>query len=247
MLSATPTLLVVEDVHWADGATLDLLRYLGRRIVDLPLLVVATYRDDEVSARHPLSFVLGELAGSPSVIRLGLLPLSAEGVRALVRSAGATSVDPVELHGRTGGNPFYVTETVVRNWAAELPTTVRDAVLARTARLSLQARDALSAAAVIGRPAEIDLVDFRAQSPATAVDECVEPGDLVAIGTHSYVPARSGPARCRTVRRRLSGRAACPRVMQELRSRDGTTTALAHHAASQRGLGRSARTCARGG
>ena len=65
VLAPEPTLLVLEDVHWADGATLDMLRFLGRRLRGLRLLVVATYRDDQTAASSPLTAVLGELATSP--------------------------------------------------------------------------------------------------------------------------------------------------------------------------------------
>src|SRR4051812_47579895 len=72
----TAWVCVIEDVHWADGATLDLLRFLSRRIDSLPLLLVASYRDDEVGDRHPLAVLLGDLATSPVVVRIGLKPLS---------------------------------------------------------------------------------------------------------------------------------------------------------------------------
>src|SRR6478735_4899041 len=76
VLASEPTLLVLEDVHWADEATLDMLRFLGRRLVGLPLLVVATYRDDETGASSRLTGVLGDLATAPHVIRETLVPLS---------------------------------------------------------------------------------------------------------------------------------------------------------------------------
>jgi hypothetical protein len=64
-----PTLLFLEDVHWADEATLEMLRVLGRRLNGMPLLVLPTFREDEVSASHPLTVVLGDLATSPGVAR----------------------------------------------------------------------------------------------------------------------------------------------------------------------------------
>ncbi|MBN9619937.1 MAG: AAA family ATPase, partial [Actinobacteria bacterium] len=89
LLARTPTLLLLEDVHWADEATLDVLRYLGRRLADLPLLAVVTYRPEDVSVRHRLSLVLGDLGGRPGVTRRTLAPLSAAAVAALTVATGS--------------------------------------------------------------------------------------------------------------------------------------------------------------
>ncbi len=176
-LSATPTTLMLEDVHWADEATLDLMRFLGRRMADAPLLVVATYRTDEVGARHPLAVVLGDLAAEPAVSRLTVEPLSAAGVAELVAAAGAV-VDAATVHERTGGNAFFVTEVLAAP-GRDVPPTVRDAVLARTMRLSDSARDVLAAAVVLGIPADPLLLAEVAQRSTADVDECVAHGLLV--------------------------------------------------------------------
>src|SRR5690554_1966518 len=81
--STTPIALVIEDIHWADAATLDFVRFIGRRIADLPSLVVATFRDDEVGPQHPARHVVGELIGRSSTHRLGVPPLSLEAVQTL--------------------------------------------------------------------------------------------------------------------------------------------------------------------
>jgi DNA-binding CsgD family transcriptional regulator/tetratricopeptide (TPR) repeat protein len=178
VLSAEPTLVVLEDVHWADDATLDLLRFLGRRLDELPLLLIATYRSEEVAADRRLALVMGELATAPGVSRLPVSPMSLAAVRELVALTGS-ALDPVRLHERTGGNAFYVTE-VLATPGDDLPETVRDAALARAARLSPAAQDVLAAASVLGRPASADqLVDVSGR-PAEGVDECVEHGLLVA-------------------------------------------------------------------
>lgn len=179
VLGAEPTLLVLEDVHWADEASLDLLRYVGRRIADLPLLVLATHRDDEVPARHPLSIVMGELAALPAVSRLQVRPLTVDGVRELVDESGA-DVDPQRLHARTAGNAFFVTELLTSSTdETTLPETVRDAVLARTAGMSTAARRVVDAAAVLRRTTSVPLLTAVAGSPSAAVDECVASGVLV--------------------------------------------------------------------
>jgi DNA-binding CsgD family transcriptional regulator/tetratricopeptide (TPR) repeat protein len=177
VLSAEPTLLLLEDVHWADEATLEMLRYLGRRLVGLPLLVLATFRDDEVSASHPLTMILGDLATSPGVARMSLPPLTVGGVQQLVERAGS-ALDPERVHSNTGGNPFYVTELLATG-DRELPATVRDAVLARASRLSAPAWQVLAGAAILGQRADVRLLASVSGQPAEAVDECVQRGILV--------------------------------------------------------------------
>ena len=85
-----PTIIVAEDAHWADGATIELLRFLGRRIGDLPVLFVVTYRDDEIGTDHPLRLVLGDLATAPAVHRISVRPLSEEAVQQLAEAAAET-------------------------------------------------------------------------------------------------------------------------------------------------------------
>jgi hypothetical protein len=127
-----PTVFVLEDVHWADEATLDVVRLLARRVETVPALVVATCRDDELDRGHPLRIMLGELATSRTVGRMRLARLSPGAVAQLAEPYG---VDAVELYRKTAGNPFFVVEALATR-AEEIPETVRDAVLARAARLS---------------------------------------------------------------------------------------------------------------
>ncbi|HEV7652331.1 MAG TPA: AAA family ATPase [Actinophytocola sp.] len=181
-LAGAPALFVVEDAHWADDATLDLLRFLGRRMDDIPLLVVVTYRDDEVGPGHPLTVLLGDLATAAVVARMRVPLLTEEAVTALARES-ALDVDPAELYERTSGNPFFVTEVLAAG-AARLPPSVLDAVHARAARLSVAARDVLAAASVIGLRAEVDLLLAVCGRPAEAIDECVQRGLLVDGGDH---------------------------------------------------------------
>ena len=177
-LAEGPTLLILEDVHWADEATLELVRFLGRRLEGMPLLAVVTFRDDEVGPGDPLTALLGDLATAPSVDRMHLPSLSANAVATLVADAGS-GLDADTLHRRTGGNPFFVTEVLAAG-SLDAPSTVRDAVLARLAALSPPARDVLGAAAVLGPGASLRLVGEVAGQPAEAVDECVDHGMLVA-------------------------------------------------------------------
>src|SRR5690349_2202666 len=104
-----PTVVVGEDAHWADGATLELLRFLGRRIGDLCTLLVVTYRDDEIGIDHPLRLVLGDLATASTVHRITLPPLTADAVGRVAAGVGG---DAAALHRLTGGNPFFLTEVL---------------------------------------------------------------------------------------------------------------------------------------
>ena len=124
--------IVVEDIHWADEATLDTLRYLGRRLRRLPVLVVTTYRDDGLALDDPLRVALGDFAAEAATRRLDVPTLSLEAVAQL---AEGTDHEPAELHRLTGGNPFFVSE-VLRSGSGVVPPSARDAVLARAAGLA---------------------------------------------------------------------------------------------------------------
>ena len=175
-LQSEPTIVVFEDIHWADEATLDLLKFLGRRIHHTHALLLATYRDDELGTQHPLRLLLGDLATSPAVRRITLLPLSIEGVQQLI---GERPLDARSLYRQTGGNPFYVTEVLAVD-KETVPPTVRDAVLARAARLSLSGRAVLNAAAVIGPRINPWLLADVVRAEAEAVNESLEMGMLLA-------------------------------------------------------------------
>ena len=156
--------VVIEDVHWADEATLDLLGYLARRIREIAVLLIVTYRNDELADTHPLRITLGYLTVQRCARRLPLAPLSAQAVRML--SAGC-EVDPEELYRVTGGNPFYVRE-VLEAGLGEVPDSARDVVLARAARLDPKARETLEAAALIGGIVDQRLLRDVVAEPALA-------------------------------------------------------------------------------
>jgi DNA-binding CsgD family transcriptional regulator len=169
-----PIVLIGEDAHWSDGATLEILRFLGRRIGDLQYLHVVTYRDDELGGNHPLRTILGDLVTAPAVHRMSLRPLSVGSVRQLADGSGR---DAAALHRLTGGNPFFVTE-VLASEDERVPATVGDAVLARAARLSPEARAVLDVAAVIGATIDLDLLLGIAGPVLDETDECIARGLL---------------------------------------------------------------------
>ncbi|MGH8869673.1 MAG: ATP-binding protein [Actinomycetes bacterium] len=145
-----PTLLLVEDVHWADDATLDVLRLLARRLDGLRAVVVLTYRDEEVERGHPLLRVLGALGG-PGTRRLALRPLTRATVTTLAEGSG---LDGATLYEVTGGNPFFVSEALAAP-EEHVPATVVDAVLARAHGLDADAQAALEHLAVV--PTQVPL------------------------------------------------------------------------------------------
>jgi len=177
----SPAILVVEDAHWADCATLDVLRYLGTRVPDLPAVLLVTYREDALDRGHGLRGLLGVL-GSTAATRLRLTRLTLAAVRQL---AAVTSVDPDALFRLTGGNPFYVTE-VLANPGAIVPPTVVDAVLARVGALSQEAQAALDRLAVIPSGAEVGLLrvlagDLAPVAEAERAGVVEVRGDIVAF------------------------------------------------------------------
>jgi DNA-binding NarL/FixJ family response regulator/tetratricopeptide (TPR) repeat protein len=154
-----PTVLAVEDVHWADEATLDVLCYLIPRMADLPAVLLLTYRDTELGPDDPLRRVLGQASRSDRVRRLPLSPLSAQAVRTLSDDSADRGLDPAEVHAVTGGNPFFVTEVLAAGDTGRIPPTIVDAVLARVGRLDRGTRTALEQLAVVPSAVDRSLVE----------------------------------------------------------------------------------------
>src|ERR1700733_5167111 len=166
--------IVIEDIHWADEATLDLMRFLTRRIRAASVLVIATYRDDWLAPSSPLRLALGELAARRWARRLELPPLSVEAVRTM---AAGTGLDAGQLYRLTGGNPFYVTE-MLEAGTHGVPLSARDATLSRTGRLSDTARQVLETAALMGVRIDAGLLADR----QSELDELSASGLLVDEG-----------------------------------------------------------------
>jgi DNA-binding CsgD family transcriptional regulator len=174
--STPPAVLVVEDLHWADEATLDWLLFVGRRIPQTPTLVVVSYRDDERGNDVALRAVLAQIVTSRSTSRISLPPLSLDAVSRMVEGTDTPAEDVVRL---TGGNPFYVTEVLAAG-LHEVPASVADLVGARAARLGGDARSLLAAAAVLSRPVDAELLAEVAGVDAAGLDECLTAGALTA-------------------------------------------------------------------
>ena len=221
------TVVAMEDLHWADEATIDLLSFVGRRLGRMPALLLATYRDDELGEDHPLRMVLGDLATQRATRRMRLPPLSEQAVRAL---AGQRGVDAAELHRVTGGNPFYVREILEAEWPS-VPATVRDAIGARLARCSTPTRRAIEAAAVAGARVDRSLLPWVMANLSTSIEECLATGMLIPDGTglrfrHELVrmAVEAGIAPYRSMELHA-------RLLAELEARgDADPALLAHHA-----------------
>ena len=179
LASDDPMLLILEDVHWADQTSLELLHHLAHRATSFKMLLVATYRSDELHAAHPLRRLLGSLARDRAGEEVRLQPLDREETAEMLRCMLNAEPDPAfsaAIFRRSEGNPFFVEELVsvlVRDGMVEpnaeaatalertrLPSTVSEAVLARVTPLEPRAMEALSVAAVIGRTVEFE--DLRA-------------------------------------------------------------------------------------
>ena len=170
-LERRPAVLVFEDLHWADEATLDFVKLLGRRIAGTRALVVLTYRDDEVRADSPLQTVLGDLPRA-TTRRVALKPLSTEAIAELASGGGP---EVRELHRVTGGNPLFVTEVLAAPGTI-VPGTIREAVLARAARLTPGARRIAELVSVVPAAAEGWLVETLLDPTSRDVDDCLRIG-----------------------------------------------------------------------
>lgn len=224
-----PTVLVIEDVHWADEATLDVLRYLVRRVAGLPVVLLLTYRDDEVGREHPLQHLLGLASRADRVRRLPLARLSPDAVRQL---SAASGLDSRHVYALTSGNPFFVTEVIAAGDVAHPPPTIVDAVLARTRTVHIATQDALEQLAVVPSTLDRWLVDRLVPGgvPALAIAErhglvTVTPGrvsfrhELIRRAIADSLPAA----------RRIELN---QRVLAALLDRDGADlSAIVHHAA----------------
>ncbi|HEY2636548.1 MAG TPA: AAA family ATPase, partial [Solirubrobacteraceae bacterium] len=167
-----PTVVVLEDVHLADEATLDVVRLLARRVAEVPALLIATYRDDALDRWHPLRLVLAEVATTSRVTRVRPSRLSLGSVAWM---AGPHGVVGEELYATTAGNPFFVREALASG-DERIPETVRDAVLGRAGRLSAGARGLLDAIAVARPPGELWLLEALAPEDFDALEETVASG-----------------------------------------------------------------------
>jgi len=168
------TVLVVEDVHWADEATLDVLRFLVRRIASLPAVLVLTYRG-ETSPDHPLRTLLGLVSRASRVRRLRLARLSLQAVRLL---GSRTSLDPSRVYDLTSGNPFLVAEVLASGDVGRVPPSIAEAVGARLSDLDDASRAAVELLSVVPSAAERWLVESVVPGGLASLDVAEQRGVL---------------------------------------------------------------------
>lgn len=223
-----PNLLVIEDLHWADDATLDFVRYFGRRIRNTHILLLLTARDDGSEAQARVRRALADIP-TDNVARIDVPLLSEAAVLSLAEAAGQ---DGGAIYRATAGNAFFVTELLRAGDGRRPPPGVRDAVLARAERLSPGARAALDAASVFPRRAEATILQ-RLCGPEGAghLAECVasgmldQPGDAFAF--RHEIARRAVEAALPAARRRELNARALAALRGE---RDVPTARLLHHA-----------------
>lgn len=219
------TVAVIEDVHWADEATLDVLKFLGRRIDRTPALLILTYRNEEVGPDHPLRLVIGDLPPS-TVIRLNLQPLSPQAVATVGREYSGSSD---ELYQATGGNPFLVSEALsVPDLSAS--AAVRDAVRVRASRLSPDALRLAEVVAVVPTQAERRLLERIGNASPELLEECRRRGlteydDALVWYRHELVRTAMRDS-LTTTRRRDLNRA----ILRELIAQRADVARIVHHA-----------------
>lgn len=186
---SAPLLLIIEDLHWADQSTRDLLRFLFTRGFTAPVALLSTYRSDDLHRRHPLRAALAEWVRLPMVSRLQLGPLPENEARQLIRAISDGLLDEADLQrilARAEGNPFFIEELVAASEVSggELPADLADLLLVRLDQISDDARLAVRAAAVAGRRVSHALLAKGTELPYAALDAALR----VAVEANILVP-----------------------------------------------------------
>ena len=182
---------MIDDLHWADQSTLDLLQFLARRLREAHVVIVAAYRSDEIHRRHPLRPVLAELMRGYVRARIELAPLDVDDVVAQIAELRGDTTDELarRIADRADGNPFHVEELVALDvGAGALPESLRDVLLMRVATLEPAVVHVLGACAVVGQA-----VDDRLLSLALGLEiETVEAALAIAVDRSILVPSDDG-------------------------------------------------------
>ena len=190
-----PLLVVVEDLHWADRSTRELVSLMFARSIDASVALVVTYRSDDLHRRHPLRSAVAEWARLPGVARLQLPPLDDGDVRSLVRQLHRHPLAEADLHEivrRAEGNAFFAEELVgaTDGAAGSLPDDLADLLLLRLDRLGDTGKRVVRAAAVAGRRVSHALLTRVVDLPPSALDaalrEAVDSAVLLPAGDDGY-------------------------------------------------------------
>ncbi len=200
LAAAAPVLLVLEDLHWADRSTRDLVTFLSRMLHRERVALIGSYRSDDLHRRHPLRPVIAELQRLPSVISVDLAPLDPSDLAEHLTATAPVRIDATVLNNivaRAEGNAYYAEELLAaslgggRGERSSLPAGLAALLLSRVEQLSDAAQRVLRAAAVAGRKADDELVQaasgLGAEEYEDAVREAVTHQLLVPDGTEGYV------------------------------------------------------------
>jgi DNA-binding SARP family transcriptional activator len=187
-----PLLLVLDDLHWADRPTVQLLAYLAARPDPAPRLILASYRDTDLRAGHPLLAVLADLGRELPLERIALEGLGPEPVEAMLarvsgRSQGVNAAR--DVHARTGGNPFYIEQLLQTTGAP--PAGIAQLVERRATALGPQARAILETAALAGPEFELSIV---AEASGAGLDDALDAFDA-AVRARLVAEASDEPGR----------------------------------------------------
>jgi predicted ATPase/DNA-binding CsgD family transcriptional regulator len=170
-----PSVLVFEDIHWADEATIDLIKYLARRISRVKCLLIVTCRDDEIHLTPSLRRMLGELPPD-SFSRMTINPLSREAVNSLALSRG--NISGADIYSLTGGNPFYVTEILVSGMH-QIPEQIKDSILAVFHSRDVATQALLEFLSILPSRIDFGIVERIKNDFACDIDDCIWQGIIV--------------------------------------------------------------------
>jgi len=168
------SIIIFEDIHWADEATLDFIKFLARRITQLRCLFILSYRDNEIHATHSLRTVLGQL-NAGSFTRMQLPSLSRQAVKKMAKEKG---FDGEMVYNISSGNPFYVNE-ILASYSLGIPDNIRDSILSVYNRLDEKTRHVLALLSAFPTPLEVGCLEILEPASIAAVQSCLDSQILI--------------------------------------------------------------------
>ena len=162
-----PAIIIIEDIHWADEATLDFIKFFARRVTRIHCLVILSYRDNEIVGNHPMRNVLGQLPAD-SFTRIQLSPLSRQAVEKMAEERGYKGEDVFSI---SGGNPFYVTE-ILASYSPGVPDNIKDSIISVYNRQEKGTRNAWEICSVIPEGLELKRFGKIKSSWDAEMDHC---------------------------------------------------------------------------
>ena len=223
-----PSLIIIEDIHWADESTIDLIKFISRRVNRTNVLLIITFRDDEISVEHPLKSLFGDIP-QKNLYRIKLLPLSEMSVNYLTKINDKNIPD---LYIRTGGNPFFITE-VINNSDDNLPITIKDTVLSKLYRLSAETKKFIELMSVIPCKIETEFIKELLTVDMNVVDEALNAGILkmdsgIIIFKHELV--RLAVEDSLSIMKKKQLNAKILHILLGLKNIDKNLASIVHHA-----------------